>query len=530
MLRYFLLFVFGSISFAGVAQNAELPTDFRQHNLNQINSSLFNPTFSLDRNLPRSLALWSRWQWQSIDGDPTTLFVNYTQKLNETLAGGLGFLQHNTGIYLQTGLNLNIAWAGALDDNTTIYLGVNIFSFDQKLADEQLILLPESELQSINTENSFSTQISPGIRLTSNTFSVGVAVQNAVSLTLSGPDNPESNGSVVGFVSNDFPFQLWGNPTFFRPQLYLNAISGFDTQVGINALLGHPQFWVQGGYNNFYGPSLGLGVTLAKKIAIGGLLEFPTDNEISEEDPTFELTVSYFIGKQTFAKKPQVEEEPLLEEKPMVEEKPLSEEKIEPAKENKTVDNTKDTKKAPEVTPKRPSRRQLRIQEKRRQDSIDQAIVAANVARKEKNRLDSIARAREQQRRIQAKRDSIAREKSKEMALLREKARQDSIAQVELNKDVVLLPNERYEEVAKEDGLEPGFYLIANVFGTKRYYENFMKTLKGRGLSPGSFYRSVNGYNYVYLQRYNSINEARKARDSKFNGKYQDKLWIFRIR
>ena len=116
------------------------------------------------------------------------------------------------------------------------------------------------------------------------------------------------------------------------------------------------------------------------------------------------------------------------------------------------------------------------------------------------------------------------------MALLREKARQDSIAQVELNKDVVLLPNERYEEVAKEDGLEPGFYLIANVFGTKRYYENFMKTLKGRGLSPSSFYRSVNRYNYVYLQRYNSINEARKARDSKFNGKYQDKLWIFRIR
>ncbi len=524
MLRYFLLFVFGSISFTCVAQDVELPTDFRQHNLNQINSSLFNPTFSLDRNLPRSLALWSRWQWQSIDGDPTTLFVNYTQKLNENLAGGLGFFQHNTGIYLQTGLNLNVAWAGSLGDNTTIYLGVNIFSFDQKLADEQLVLLPESELQSINTENSFLTQISPGLRLTSKTFSVGITVQNAVSLALSGPDDPESNGSVIGFISNDFPFQLWGNPTFFRPQLYLNAISGFDTQVGINALLGHPQFWVQGGYNDFYGPSLGLGVTLAKKIAIGGLLEFPTDNEISEEDPTFELTVSYLIGKQTFAKKPQLEEEPLLEEKLP------AKEKTKPSKENKTVDNIEDTKKAPEVTPKRPSRRQLRLQEERRQDSIDQALIAANAARKEKYRLDSIARVREEQRRIQAKQDSIATAKSKEMALLREKARQDSIAQVELNKDVDLLPNERYEEVAKEDGLEPGFYLIANVFGTKKYYENFMKTLKGRGLSPGSFYRTVNGYNYVYLQRYNSINEARKARDSKFNGKYQDKLWIFRVR
>jgi hypothetical protein len=67
------------------------------------------------------------------------------------------------------------------------------------------------------------------------------------------------------------------------------------------------------------------------------------------------------------------------------------------------------------------------------------------------------------------------------------------------------------------------------VFGTKKYYEAFMKTLGTKGLAPKSFYRSVNKYNYVYLERYDTMEEARKARDSKFGGRYQDALWIFRV-
>ncbi|MGI9548348.1 MAG: SPOR domain-containing protein, partial [Flavobacteriaceae bacterium] len=80
-----------------------------------------------------------------------------------------------------------------------------------------------------------------------------------------------------------------------------------------------------------------------------------------------------------------------------------------------------------------------------------------------------------------------------------------------------------------EDGLQPGYYLVANVFGTKRYYEAFMKTLSDMGIEPKSFFRSANKYNYVYLERYNSMQEARKARDSQFNGRYKGDTWIFRV-
>ncbi|MEM1258159.1 MAG: type IX secretion system membrane protein PorP/SprF, partial [Bacteroidota bacterium] len=404
--------------------------------------------------------------------------------------------------------------------------------------------------------------------------------------------------SVLGFISNEFPLQFLGPATYFRPQAYVNAISGFDTQVGINALVNHPHFWAQGGYNSFYGPSFGLGVTLAKSIAIGGLLEFPTDDQLSDESTTFELVVSYFIGKQTFRKEVpsevvldpenapvvdkipspvtiQNEEEPEeIEVKPptkrkqrLLEKRRLdSIERAEKAAALKTMEkmrmdsinnarvkerrekeikdsialvksreialalNNKQEEVPEEIEPRPLSKRRQRRLEKRRLDSIEQSEKAAAIIRMEKRRMDSINTAKIKERREKEIKDSIAQVKSMEIASARERARLDSIAASELNKDVVLLPNERYEEVVKEEGLEPGFYLIANVFGTKKYYENFMKTLKGRGLSPGSFYRKVNGYNYVYLKRYNSIDVARKARDSNFDGKYQDKLWIFRIR
>ena len=95
--------------------------------------------------------------------------------------------------------------------------------------------------------------------------------------------------------------------------------------------------------------------------------------------------------------------------------------------------------------------------------------------------------------------------------------------------EVVLEENERYEEVASEDGLIPGFYLVANVFSSPEYYKAFMQDLVQKGLQPKSFLRSSNNYQYVYLERYNTISEARKARNSKFFGKYTDELWIFRV-
>ncbi|MDF0705956.1 MAG: PorP/SprF family type IX secretion system membrane protein [Bacteroidota bacterium] len=462
----FLIYLFVlAFCFAGRGQEPVLPSDFRQHSLTQFNSSLWNPTYAMDWNNPNSLSVWTRWQWQTIDGDPTTIFANYTHQINSTAVASAGFLQHNTGIFLYTGGNLTFAQTFELDKGVRLMAGINTFVYQQTVADEQFIQGDAPDPIILEDFEGFKVQFSPGLRLLVNEFSAGLAFENAVGFNISGNgDSMDSFQSITGTVSNDFPVSIsknFGN-SFVRPVAYVKTVPNGDTQFGLNGLLSTSKFWVQGGYNSFYGPSGGLGVTISNVFSIGGLMEFGTDSSLSETDSTIEIVASYHFGKTKQKQKVEPEEDEALEE---------------------------------EI---------------------------------EQQRIEQEQRELEARRRAERERDSLAEvQRIKEQLELQRKS--DSIARVQ-NQKVEVLPNERYEEVESEDGLEPGFYLIANVYGTKKYFENFMKTLQEKGLEPKSFYRSFNKYNYVYLERYNTMDEARKARDSKFFGKYDDKTWIFRVK
>ncbi|WP_190808979.1 PorP/SprF family type IX secretion system membrane protein [Flagellimonas sp. S3867] len=497
MPKPFVSIVFLLSSMVFWAQEINLPADFRQHNLTQFNSSLLNATYGLDWNNPNSLSVWSRWQWQTIDGDPTSLFANYSHGINQNSSFGIGFLQHNTGVYLNTGANLNYVHAIALDGVQFIF-GMNVFGFQQEVADEALI--PDPNPSEPENPSDFIIAVSPAIRLQADGFGLGLAVENAVDFNLSNSDSEEDAIGYVGTLSYDFPVTIFsglGN-SMVRPVVYVKSISDADTQFGINALLSTSKFWVQGGFNNFYGPSGGVGVTIAKQFSIGGLMEFGTEWPQSGEDPTLEIIASYHIGKSDARKKVvgfdvEKEEELALERlKTEEEQRQLEAQKLAEA----------------EAAEQRARTEQQKLAEEKRLEAEQQQLLLAKQARE---------------------RDSIAQASLVALKLREEQRKKDSIARLQ-QQTVEVKPNERYEEVTNAEGLEPGFYLIANVFGTKRYFESFMLTLKKKGLEPKSFYRTQNKFNYVYLQRYNTMQEARRARDSKFFGKYPDKTWIFRVR
>ncbi len=452
-------------------QEPVLPSDFRQHSLTQFNASLLNPTYALDWNNPNSLSIWTRWQWQSIDGDPTSIFANYTHQLSEAAVASAGFLQHNTGIFLYTGGNLNFSQTFELDEGIRLMAGLNTYAYQQTVADEQYVQGDEFDPIALEDLEGFKLQFSPGLRLMVNQFSVGLAFENAIGFNVSGNsgENMENFQSVLATLSNDFPVIISEGlgDSYLRPVLYVKTVPNGDTQLGLNGLFSTSKFWVQGGYNSFYGASGGLGVTISNVFSVGGLMEFGTDDLLADEDPTIEIVASYHFGKTKFREKHQNPED--------------NEEKS----------------------------RQLEEEiEQQRKEKEQRELEARRQVEREKDSLAEIQRTNEQLE-LQRKKDSIARLQ---------------------NQTVEVKPNERYEEIESEDGLQPGFYLIANVYGTKKYFENFMETVREMGLEPKSFYRKSNKYNYVYLARYNTMEEARNARDSKFFGKYVYKTWVFRVK
>ena len=523
------------------AQEVVLPTDFRQQNLTEYNGSIVNPAYSLDRNNPSSIAFWSRWQWQTYDGDPTSLFLNYTARLNDVSAAGIGFFQHNTGIFLNTGANLNYAYNIALGEDIFLGVGLNVFAFQQKLADDRFFV--PNPIQT-SAENDFILQMAPGINLSIDRFNIGLTSENLFdyNFTTNERNTSPDDRMFQALVSYDFPVSVLSSDdsSVFRPMLYYKTIPGLDNQIGLITLLTTNKYWAQAGYNSFYGFSGGIGGRFFKRLSFGALVEVGTSSDLKGQDPTFELVTSYKLGKQQTPAE-ELEEQLIAEEKNK-EELPGQQEEVEVASTELT--------KAEKLALKRESKKQERlalIESKRLKDSIQNASRQSDLAVKQskrdiKRKRDSLENAKAEQALAEAKalqqqrqKDSIAAvmKREAEAVALAQQRRQDSIAESKAlamrNEVVEVKAGEKYEEVTKEGALEPGYYLIANVFGTKKYLDAFLADMKKRGINAKSFFREKNKYNYVYLAKFDFIKDARQARDSKLNGKYTDKIWIFRV-
>lgn len=473
------------------AQDLALPTDFRQHNITEYNSSLLSPVFALDRNHPESIAFWSRWQWQSVDLDPSTLFLNYSRILNEESAVGIGFFQHNTGTYLHTGGAINYAYILRLEEGASISFGVNLFAFSRSLADDQFqsnsgIILPPDE-----EGNQFLMQAAPSLQFAISNFSIGIVGENLFdyNFTTNGRETQPSEKVYLGYAGYTLTVNEGADDdrsTYVRPMVYFKNIPGADNQYGLTTIYSTPKFWVQGGYNSFYGVSGGLGARLFGRLSIGALAEFGLDEALDDRDPSFEIVTAYYLGSRD-ARKKVVGFEVEGDEEIMVPEQLLDEEEAQLTDE------------------------ELAIEEAQEQARLDH------------QELERQKEAERQQREQQAQ-DSIA--------AVRAADEQDPVLQPEVvtAEEEQADPDEKYEEsTITKEGVAPGYYLIINVFGNQNYYNRFMENLREKGLNPGSFVRPVNNYNYVYLERYDTVSEARAAKRSRYNGRYSDEIWIFAV-
>ncbi len=564
------------------AQNESLPADLRQHALTQYNASLFNPTFSLNRNNPQSVSFWTRWQWQQIDVDPTTLFLNYTRNLGEASAAGVGFFQHNTGIYFNTGGALNYAYQIEFNRLIKLSVGANVFGFIQQLADTRFPVNPIPGIPQSAPTDDFILQVAPGINLNVENFSMSLASENLFDYNFTEKESNTANSDKIfmGMASYDFPVMASDSTAYVRPAIYLRTIPEQQNQIGMNALFSTQKYWAQAGYNNFYGISVGAGGTVLNRFSLGALVEFGTSGSVNSTDPSFEIVASYFLGKPENRRKSvasgidDTNEVVILDQNELTmqelreqlkkaqeaqankEEQEVNENPNEERSEE-LVGNQIDVEEQKRITAEqKAAERQKRKEEvaeakeaKRKENEKQKADRLAQIEKERDDKLnEQIARIEKQRKldsavnakKMEAIEKAAAIREQQQAAILKEKQladqrMQDSLDQIvqaakelEQKEAVAPLPGEKYQEVVNEDGLEPGFYLIANVFGTKKYFDAFMLDLTKKGIQGKSFFRSANNYNYAYLERYDTIDQARKARDSKFNGKYAGKTWIFR--
>lgn len=79
------------------------------------------------------------------------------------------------------------------------------------------------------------------------------------------------------------------------------------------------------------------------------------------------------------------------------------------------------------------------------------------------------------------------------------------------------------------NNIKSGYYVIANVYKTKKYKDAFMKDLRSQGIEAKQFHNKENGLYYVYIADFNHIKDAEIAFASNLNGKYSEDKWILRV-
>jgi len=77
--------------------------------------------------------------------------------------------------------------------------------------------------------------------------------------------------------------------------------------------------------------------------------------------------------------------------------------------------------------------------------------------------------------------------------------------------------------------IENGYYLIASIFKRENYFQRGMERLKAKGLNPQFFRNPKDNYIYVYLKKFDKLEDAKQSLFSNVNNTYDGDLYILRI-
>lgn len=101
----------------------------------------------------------------------------------------------------------------------------------------------------------------------------------------------------------------------------------------------------------------------------------------------------------------------------------------------------------------------------------------------------------------------------------------------EFYSDKTSMPRETIKKVNRlnVEGMDSGYYIIANVYSAQENAEKFISKMSERGIKAGVFLNPKNNFRYVYLKKHATWREALISYYSNVDNTYFDSIWIMSI-
>lgn len=527
------------------------------HNQLFFNRYLINPTFSLVRENKSYLNILHRNQYTTFEDNSQNYYLGFSNLINENTALGIGVYSEWSGVVQQFGFNANYASAVQLGAKSKLTFGANITYYNEGVDKNKIVANP-NDTQIDNTKKESKLAIQPGIALSIGKFDIGLYASDLFKYNQSMDEFSTNLTTKTLRTSLQYTHSFNAQRGLFKDARLLPLV-----QVGQNLdnsftymgslLLDMPEYgWLQSTYDLEHGISAGIGFNLSKKMSLGYLMEKNIATDEANLGWNHELSLAYtfkdansFGGAFTENSQDQKidgiirnYEEQILK---------LIADKNEMLAENQAIKKTSAVKEKEKLQPEKQTIPETLIVLPTKANDLayqNRLILDALILRQ-----DSIEGARNQELEKRFKtlarlvKSEIRRNTNPEIPITTKKAYtriavSNKVTTPKTHKTKVLASLETKEYVklpikvlGQEDiiGVKSGYYVIANVYKTKKYLKAFVHSLKEQGLDAKQFYNKENGLYYVYLADYNYKKDAETAFVSNLNGKYNDEKWIMQV-
>ncbi|MCG2459220.1 PorP/SprF family type IX secretion system membrane protein [Flavobacteriaceae bacterium F89] len=559
---YLLVCIMALTKVSGQEESPFVTYDVPSQNLLKFDRFLINPTYSTVREDKSYINLFHRNQSVAFDDNNQTYFLSYSGRIGDRSGLGLSLYTQRTGTISNYGVLANYAYGIKLSDKSNFTFGANLSYYNSGF-DKNRANTVEDDPFLNGFQDSSLLSFQPGINISYGQFDFGLFAQNLFDYNL------KYSKSITNFNEKTFSgqlqytYELKNTSGIFEkgrlmPLATVRKPGQDDIVLGGSLILDLPKLgWVQGGYDSYYGVSAGVGFNLGKRISIGYTMENGVSNSFSDFGITHEISFAYSFTPT------------LTEDRVMLEnqEEQVAENKEEINKDE--VFTSKDEEIA-ELKRRLAENDEILAELMFRQDSLE-----ANRQKDLERRFDLVMRM-------------VRNETNGNRPDLEEKARQmyfvnNDKSEIELDtygsaivenkidpkdikpngtnigfqpKDVVTtkhadvrtrstsakdnIPTDDFAIAAKKNhiknrtfqdlpGVAEGYYLVANVYKGELYLNKFINDLHGKGIDAEYFLNSRNGLKYVYLNRYDSWQQAIVDYKSHFNGTYTDDMWIMKV-
>ena len=523
-------------------------------NLLKFNRFLINPTFSTVREDKSYVNLLHRNQSVSFDDNAQLYFLSYSGRVNDRTGLGLSLYTQRSGILSNYGVLANYAYGIKLNDKSNFTFGANLSYYSSGIDESRANPIEIDPFLSDFEDSSFLS-FQPGFNISYGQFDFGVFAQNLFDYNL------KTNETVTEFKDKTYSSHFQYTHMFenmdglmeggrLMPLAQARVVGSEDLELGGSLILDLPKIgWLQGGYDSFYGVSAGIGFNLNRRVSIGYTMEKGLSNTFDNLGLTHEINFAYSFTPN------------LTEDRVMLEdgEELLANNEEEPE----------------EITDEAIAAKDKEIEDLKQRLAENDAILAELIFRQDS--LES-NRERDLEKRFEMVMRMVRSETRGERPDLEEKAKKmyfinndqtaiaENITEPDLREDrpnrqnlfenstpKINKPKQQYNKIARDrtdadaftravkekkvdgqkfrdlKGVQDGYYVVANVYKGGYYMDKFMNTLNDKGLDADYIDNPKNGLKYVYIDRFDTWQEALAAYKSKFGGAYEGELWIMNV-